>query len=348
MSRFFNPPIFDETVFMRLLHIERRRTERSGRAFVLLLIELKSLTSYSLWHQTLLIKNVLRALRVWRRQSDITGWYKTHAAIGVIFTELQEGEGVAKKIVEKIHAELQVRLTPEQLATLTVTAHTYPHPDPSAGNWRDYDKLYPKHSRRLMTRLVKRTLDLLGSWVLLVGLAPVFLGIGLAIRLTSKGPILFKQTRIGERGRPFTFLKFRTMVTDADPEIHIKYTQAFIQRSKAGDHDPRVTRLGHFLRKTSLDELPQLLNVLAGTMSLVGPRPPLPYEVACYEPWHMRRVLEARPGITGLWQVQGRSRTTFDDMVRLDLRYLNEGSIWTDLRLLLRTPWAVLRCNGAR
>jgi lipopolysaccharide/colanic/teichoic acid biosynthesis glycosyltransferase len=210
---------------------------------------------------------------------------------------------------------------------------------------------------------VKRIVDVLGSVSLLVLLAPVLVGIGVAIKLTSHGPILFHQTRIGQFGQPFRFLKFRSMYTDADPRMHEQYVQEFILQSKHGrgasealqqeglfklSHDPRITPLGHFLRRTSLDELPQLLNVLVGTMSLVGPRPPIPYEIQCYDLWHRRRVLEAKPGITGLWQVQGRSRTTFEDMVRLDLQYIDEWSLWTDCKLLLQTFWTVITCDGAR
>ena len=153
------------------------------------------------------------------------------------------------------------------------------------------------------------------------------------------------------------------MYTDADSTRHEQYIKGFILQSRNGStalealkqeglfkltNDPRVTPLGRVLRKTSLDELPQLLNVLAGTMSLVGPRPPIPYEIKNYDTWHTRRVLEAKPGITGLWQVQGRSRTTFDDMVRLDLQYIDQWSFWTDLKLLLQTPWTVIKCKGAR
>jgi lipopolysaccharide/colanic/teichoic acid biosynthesis glycosyltransferase len=145
----------------------------------------------------------------------------------------------------------------------------------------------------------------------------------------------------------------------ADPALHQSYVRAFIRTGATAAQgstdapfkipdDPRVTPIGRLLRQTSLDELPQLWNVLRGDMSLVGPRPPLPYEVEQYQPWHYRRVLEAAPGITGLWQVTGRSRTTFDEMVRLDLRYARRSSLWYDLRILLATPRAVLSGRGAR
>ncbi len=146
------------------------------------------------------------------------------------------------------------------------------------------------------------------------------------------------------------------MHEDSDANMHKQYVQRFIsgQAETSGSvpvykikDDPRVTRIGKFLRKTSLDELPQFWNVLMGDMSLVGPRPPIPYEVECYDIWHRRRILEVKPGMTGLWQVRGRSRTTFNDMVRLDLQYAKSWSIWLDLKILFATPRAMISGNGA-
>jgi lipopolysaccharide/colanic/teichoic acid biosynthesis glycosyltransferase len=180
------------------------------------------------------------------------------------------------------------------------------------------------------------------------------LAIALAVKLTSPGPILFRQKRIGRCGVPFTFLKFRTMYQGNDVKMHQEFVTRFIRGElvPVSTHfkltsDPRVTRLGVVLRKTSLDELPQFLNVLLGDMSLVGPRPPIPYELESYQLWHRRRVTDVKPGITGLWQVTGRSRVTFDEMVRLDLRYARSWSLWLDLRILLVTPRAVLSGTGA-
>jgi lipopolysaccharide/colanic/teichoic acid biosynthesis glycosyltransferase len=206
---------------------------------------------------------------------------------------------------------------------------------------------------------LKRALDILGSLVLLTMLTPVYLVVGALVKLTSAGPVFFRQTRVGHNGRPFPMLKFRTMYSGADESIHDAYVRRFITAGASNGesdgqpifklvNDPRVTSLGRFLRKSSLDELPQFWNVLWGEMSLVGPRPPLPCEVAFYKPWHCRRVIEAKPGMTGLWQVTGRSQTTFDEMVRLDLRYARARSLGTDLRILLATPGAVLSGKGAR
>jgi lipopolysaccharide/colanic/teichoic acid biosynthesis glycosyltransferase len=208
---------------------------------------------------------------------------------------------------------------------------------------------------------LKRIIDFMGSLLGLIFLSPVFLLVALAIKLTSRGPVFFKQERIGQRGERFIFLKFRSMYENSDEKAHKDYITNFISspREDSADSrntnapvvykmeaDRRVTPLGKFLRKTSLDELPQFINVLKGEMSLVGPRPPIPYECDLYDIWHRRRVLEVRPGITGLWQVEGRSRRTFNDMVRLDLKYINEWSLWLDLKILIKTPWIMLTGSG--
>jgi exopolysaccharide biosynthesis polyprenyl glycosylphosphotransferase len=207
---------------------------------------------------------------------------------------------------------------------------------------------------------LKRALDVVGSLALLALLAPVFFLVAVLVKLTSPGPVLFKQVRVGQLARPFRMLKFRTMHVNNDSAVHQKFVSDFIKSSgskkdgKEQDgaffkikNDPRITRIGRILRKTSLDELPQLWNVLRGDMSLVGPRPPLHYELEQYQSWHWRRVLEAKPGVTGLWQVKGRSRTTFDEMVRLDVRYARGYSLWMDIKILLATPRAVIMGKGA-
>jgi exopolysaccharide biosynthesis polyprenyl glycosylphosphotransferase len=205
---------------------------------------------------------------------------------------------------------------------------------------------------------LKRGLDVAGSATLLLLVAPILLVIAALVKLFSPGPVFFRQVRVGEYGKPFTMFKFRTMRVNNDATIHKEFVSQLIKGTVPGtgnttaspfkiSHDPRVTPIGRLLRKTSLDELPQLWNVLRGEMSLVGPRPPLCYEVEQYKSWHYRRVLEAKPGITGLWQVSGRSRTTFEDMVRLDLRYAKNSSAWTDIKILLATPRAVISGKGA-
>ena len=182
----------------------------------------------------------------------------------------------------------------------------------------------------------------------------------LLIRLTSPGPAIFRQTRVGQGGAPFVMYKFRSMRTDVDDRAHREFVASLIDGKAplTGDGaaaapfkmkaDPRVTAIGRFIRKTSIDELPQFYNVLVGDMSLVGPRPPVPYEAEKYKAWHRRRVFEMKPGLTGIWQVEGRSRVSFDDMVRMDLRYLQLCSLRFDLGILLRTVLVVLTCEGAQ
>jgi exopolysaccharide biosynthesis polyprenyl glycosylphosphotransferase len=205
---------------------------------------------------------------------------------------------------------------------------------------------------------VKRLVDVAGAVVLLVILSPVFAVCALLVRIDSPGPIFFRQQRIGQGGRQFSMLKFRSMYADADASPHETYTAAFIRGTAAPRAagqaamyklagDRRVTRVGGWLRRTSLDELPQLWNVLVGEMSLVGPRPPLAYEVRHYQPRHMDR-LAAKPGMTGLWQVSGRSRTTFEEMVALDLHYIQNQSLLLDLSIMARTIPVVLFRSDAR
>jgi exopolysaccharide biosynthesis polyprenyl glycosylphosphotransferase len=197
-------------------------------------------------------------------------------------------------------------------------------------------------------RLVKEVVDRLGAGLVLLAAAPVLLAIALAVRLDSPGPVLFRQIRIGRDGREFSMLKFRTMVVDAEQQ-----RAALLGLNESADgllfkiaDDPRVTRAGRLLRRLSLDELPQLLNVLGGQMSLVGPRPPLPDEVALYDDSVRRRLL-VKPGLTGLWQVSGRSDLTWEESVRLDLRYVENWSLLLDLMILWKTGSAVIRARGA-
>ncbi|MFL6164066.1 MAG: sugar transferase [Jatrophihabitantaceae bacterium] len=197
------------------------------------------------------------------------------------------------------------------------------------------------------SRFVKGAFDRGVAALMLICLSPLFIALTLAVRLTSRGPAFFKQTRVGRTGADFTMLKFRSMYIDAEERL------AELQGNSDGNgvlfkmrHDPRVTRVGQLLRKYSLDELPQLINVLSGAMSLVGPRPPLPREVAKYEA-HVHRRLLVKPGLTGLWQISGRSDLTWEESVRLDLRYVENWSMASDLLILWKTARAVLASSGA-
>jgi exopolysaccharide biosynthesis polyprenyl glycosylphosphotransferase len=206
-----------------------------------------------------------------------------------------------------------------------------------------------RHRHATGSLVLKRTVDVVGSFVGLLLLLPLMLIVGVAVRLSSRGPALFMQQRCGLNGRVFRFYKFRTMIVDADKRKaelqHLNEMKGPVFKIRK---DPRITRLGAVLRKTSLDELPQLWNVLMGDMSLVGPRPPTPDEVELYDKRQAQR-LSVIPGLTGLWQVSGRnSIPDFDDWLELDLRYAREWSIWLDLKILARTVVVVLLAKGAQ
>jgi lipopolysaccharide/colanic/teichoic acid biosynthesis glycosyltransferase len=362
-----DPPaaeVLSEATFRRIIARERKRSERSQRPFVLLLIDTGRERLGD--NQGRLLLDLLSAIEGATRETDVTGWYTTNAVVGVMFTEIVlDNNAVLSTILSRIGAVVRDRLDTDQFSRVKFSFHVFPD------DWNSQDPgrpsnptLYPDlEKRQTSNRLglaTKRLTDVLGSLLLLGILSPVFLIIATAIKLTSRGPILFRQKRVGEHGTPFTFLKFRSMYMNNDSNEHREYVRQLIAgqaerksaEGKAGGvfkltNDPRITPVGKVLRRSSLDELPQLINVLRGEMSLVGPRPPLPYEVEVYATWHRRRLLEAKPGITGLWQVHGRSRVEFDDMVRLDLRYARNCSPLLDLKILLQTPKAVMGGDGA-
>ena len=355
--------ILSEEAFRAMISLERKRSERSQRPFVLLLIETGRSQA---GEQGRVLLDMLGALQGATRETDVTGWYTTSSVVGVMFTEIVlDNNAVLSTILARIGAVLRDRLDTEQFGRIKFSFHVFPDDWDSQDQERPSNPtLYPDIEKRNESnrfgRATKRMIDVLGSLALIALLSPVFLVIAAAVKFSSQGPVLFRQKRIGEHGTPFTFLKFRSMYINNDASQHKEYVRQLIagQASKqpangTGEgvfkltNDPRITPVGNFLRRTSLDELPQFFNVLRGEMSLVGPRPPVAYEVEAYAIWHRRRLLEAKPGITGLWQVQGRSRVGFDDMVRLDLRYARNSSPWLDLKILARTPKAVIAGNGA-
>lgn len=363
------PCVLEADVFRRLLVVERKRSERSSHAFVLLLVRVPDWSGLDAEETR---AAVLDALTAAKRETDILGWFEPPSVVGAILPEIRmpDVSGASAAIAGRVRHELARRLPPGACGALSIELHAYPESrsDDERGAWPVDAVLHPDlpadHARRRLSDGIKRAIDVAGSLLLLVGLSPLLVLIAALVRLTSPGPVLFRQVRIGQMVRPFTMLKFRSMYAGNDPKLHQEYVSWFIGESRRAPAsngngsgngsglfkltgDLRVTPLGRFLRKTSLDELPQLWNVLRGDMSLVGPRPPLPYELEQYEPWHRRRILEAKPGITGLWQVVGRSRTTFDEMVRLDLRYARTRSLWTDVKILLATPAAAVSGKGA-
>jgi lipopolysaccharide/colanic/teichoic acid biosynthesis glycosyltransferase len=352
-----------ENVFHSMLTLERRRAERSRKPFVLMLLDANLENGSAAG----ILKQAVDVTLASKRETDLIGWYKESAILGVIFTEVNiEGERPITEILRtKIETALAKHLGREKAAKIAISLHVFPESwDRNHPGWVADAKLYPdlnrKISRKQLPLVIKRVMDVAGSAALLLALSPLLAAIAAIIKLTSKGPVIFEQERLGRFGARFKCLKFRTMFTNNDPKIHQEYIQQFISgKEECGKkngseqpvykiiNDPRVTPIGGFLRKTSLDELPQFWNVLRGEMSLVGPRPPVPYEFEIYDIWHRRRVLDVKPGVTGLWQVSGRSRTRFDDMVRLDLRYCQTWSLWLDLKILVSTPRAVSTGDGA-
>lgn len=352
-----------ENAFHSMLTLERRRAERSRKPFVLMLLDanLENGTAERI------LREAVDVVVASKRETDLVGWYKQGAILGVIFTEVSSvGDvPVTDTLRTKIESAFVKHMGGERAARIAISLHLFPENwDKNSTGWVADSKLYPdlnrKVSRKRLPLVIKRAIDVVGSGALLLVLSPFLLAIMALIKLTSKGAVIFEQERLGQFGARFKCLKFRTMHSNNDPKIHREYVQQFIagkdglDKSQGSDKpvyklvkDPRITFIGGFLRKASLDELPQFWNVLCGDMSLVGPRPPVPYEFEVYDIWHRRRVLEVRPGVTGLWQVSGRNRTRFDEMVRLDLRYCQTWSIWLDIKILLATPWAVFNGGGA-
>ncbi len=367
MGRTFQTPdgerrLLQEARFQEMLAHERKRSERSQRPLLLMLLEAHGTEKSPEGAKELL--QVMSALAPKTRDTDGIGWYRENATVGVIFTELgtEDKNVILNTILSKFSAILQGALSVGQLSQIRISFHFFPDDwgenDPAGGS--NDPALYPDVLTVLKGRTFalgfKRAMDIALSVIMLLICLPLFLVIAIAIKNSSKGPVFYKQKRVGQYGRHFTFLKFRSMRTNNDSSAHREYVSQLIAGNAkriTTDHDSdgvyklanddRVTSVGRFLRRTSLDELPQLINVLLGDMSLVGPRPPIPYELAAYQTWHRRRLLQVKPGITGLWQVNGRNRVGFDDMVRFDLHYARTWSPWLDLKILLRTPAAILK-----
>ncbi len=339
--------------FLKELQREKRRIERSKAPLSIGVFRFGS-SKHSGPNKVI---ELLQLLSINMRETDILG-YLTEDLIALLLPDTNE-QGI-KRFVDKIlnqtnslGVSTMVATYPDQLFDRLITEHhdlQDPHVPLIDGATGRYKSGYP----------LKRCLDIVGTLVGILVLSPLMLVTAIAIALTSPGPVIFKQIRMGKGGVPFVFYKFRSMARNVDDRIHREYVAKLINENleeiNQGNtdnpmykikSDPRVTRVGKIIRKTSIDELPQFFNVLKGDMSLVGPRPPLPYETENYQSWHLRRLLEIKPGITGLWQVEGRSKTSFNDMVRMDIRYIRYCSLRLDVKILLKTVKVVLRCDGA-
>lgn len=342
--------------FLRDLRREKRRADRSHAPLSLVAYQVEGSGASALSHLTELVNLLRRSTR----ETDSIGHVGDHV-VAVLCPDTDETG--ARCLIKKVDAiadglpygavaatypdELFEQLArgvhdPSNVHALLISEHAAVSPGGYA---------------------LKRALDVVGSIAGLVISSPIMLLTAAAIAVSSRGPIIFRQKRVGRDGVPFTFYKFRSMFVDNDESVHREFVSRLIKQGVAHApsaaavetqkplykmrRDPRITPVGRFIRKTSIDELPQLWNVLKGEMSLVGPRPPIPYETQHYQAWHARRMYSVKPGLTGLWQVEGRSQVTFNEMVRIDLRYVRNCSLALDLRILIKTVGVVLTCKGA-
>ena len=341
--------LLERAAFLRQLQREKRRADRSKSPISLCIVRIQVGTADD---QDDLLALILDS----KRETDLVCALDSGAfALLLLDTDREGTQGFLRKLV---------RRAPD--LPFSGASGTYPDElfraieglRPELAAFRDI--VVEEAPGPVRTYRLKRALDIAGALVGLVFTSPIMLAAALAISLTSRGPVIFRQPRLGVKGRSFVFYKFRSMQCNNDDRIHREFVTSLIQGEhdtiNQGDatrpryklkQDPRVTPVGRFIRMTSIDELPQLWNVLKGDMSLVGPRPALSYEVERYQSWHLRRVLDLRPGLTGPWQVHGRSRTSFDEMVRLDLSYLRKVSLAYDLKLIAGTLKAVVHRDGA-
>jgi lipopolysaccharide/colanic/teichoic acid biosynthesis glycosyltransferase len=343
--------VFARFRFLRQVEREKRRSDRSKCPLSIALFRFGGGKAGG--HHS--IDRLVDILCVNKRETDVVG-YLNDEVVAVLLTDTSEQgtQRFVQKIVDRSDG-----------LDFSTVAETYPGHlfESLAADDNDCPGIAffvvdnPPVPRE-PAQFVKRSIDFIGAAFALFALSPLMLVVAVAVAANSRGPVIFRQIRLGRGGRPFVFYKFRSMYCDADERIHREYVTGLIagnnRDGKTGnsarpwsklESDRRITGVGRFLRKTCLDEVPQLFNVLKGDMSLVGPRPPLPYEAAAYESWHLRRVLEITPGITGLWQVEG-GTATFDEMVRMDLRYVRTWSLALDLKILFKTVMIVLRKNG--
>lgn len=352
-----------EESFREAITRERKRAERSGRVLALLQVERKDQVPLDSADRVSVVTDTLADLK---GDLGTLGWVVERRTIGLLVPEIdaQDVTDVCTALAAECEQAVARQAGREAGLDLSVRLRVFPEQDRSGETLAQsvdpvlYPELFGNRRVKPGVLFAKRSLDVALSGLLLILLLPAFALIAAAVKITSPGPAFFRQERVGYLMQPFTMYKFRTMHESADHQVHHTYVSWFITASDQTQtdeqstvfkltNDDRITPIGRVLRRTSLDELPQLWNVLIGDMSLVGPRPALAYEVRQYKPWHRGRVLQAKPGITGLWQVVGRSRTTFDEMVRMDLHYARTMSLWTDIKIILATPMAMITGKGA-
>jgi lipopolysaccharide/colanic/teichoic acid biosynthesis glycosyltransferase len=336
--------------FLMALQRERRRADRTKSPLSLALFRYDGARTDEVTRDS----QLLALFRKQKRETDILGDLGARTiALILPDTNSQGTKEFAKRLAVPLRA-LQ----------FSITTGTYPDDlfdDLLKGRLRDLTQAHPLFIDRRpgsdkLGNLIKRSIDVVGAATGIVLLSPVMLVTAATIALTSPGPVIYRQIRLGKGGVPFTFYKFRSMRRDGGDQIHREYVISLISggEGRAADgsapklwaklqSDPRVTPVGRFIRRTSIDELPQLFNVLKGDLSLIGPRPALTYEAEEYQSWHLRRILQIKPGVSGLWQVEGGSNVTFDDMVRLDLQYVRTRSLMLDLKIMVKTIMVVFQ-----
>jgi lipopolysaccharide/colanic/teichoic acid biosynthesis glycosyltransferase len=356
------PNIYSTGEFYRILERERARTNRNGYKFSLLTFRLthtegngKSARDM----QDVLVKRL--------RSSDVVGWIDQERMASILFnTPADIAQDLAGEIRHAVNCktpspEVEVYSYPfvDKKLSCAISPSVNCRKENNTSQTKDETGKRPVQDIRpfLVKRMPvwKRCLDIAGSLLGLLFFSPVFLFAMFLIKLVSPGPVFFRQERVGYGKRPFMMLKFRTMECKADKDAHREYYAKLINKSDDGkspdkpmtkmDDDLPCIRFAGILRSTALDELPQLINVLRGEMSLVGPRPPIPYEVDQYLMWHHNRF-DTVPGMTGLWQVSGKNKLTFKEMIRLDIRYTKEPSFWRDIKIILKTPLVVMMQTG--
>ncbi len=338
--------IYSSKEFKELINYERVRADRNGSVFSIILF-----TSDLLYSSKKKVNIFVEEVKTLVRVIDHIGWYdKKHVAILLPDTAEKGALILGKKILE------QIPIIKQDHNSFDI--YTYPdkwlkNKDASSGykNEGCSDKKIDVSActEDMFTMKIpvwKKAMDVSVTFIMLLVLSPLFAAVSLYIKIVSPGPVFFTQTRIGYKGRPFKFYKFRSMKHDNNQSFHGKHAQTFIKNGdvpmeKLDDKDPRIIPGGQFFRKSCIDELPQLLNVLFGDMSLVGPRPCIPYEADEYLRWHTHRF-DTVPGMTGLWQVSGKNKLTFKEMIRLDISYAKNMSLLNDLRIIIRTPVVIL------
>jgi lipopolysaccharide/colanic/teichoic acid biosynthesis glycosyltransferase len=348
--------ILGEQRFGEFLEIERKRSERSGKIFVLMLIKI-NLSSFKQKNYSeelyKIFENIIIIIKDNLRATDTIGWYKNKRIMGIILTETESKYLVfiKDKIASLTDIAIQNKKNIFQIETIEYPCKNYKNDITSIN---EFYRLLKTVFEKKKYRYLKRMIDITGSLFGFLFFLPFFIVIPVIIKIDSAGPVFFKQKRIGQKGKTFLLYKFRSMYQGNSDNVHKEYVKKLIKGEIVESdgvykikNDNRITNFGQFLRKTSLDELPQFINVIKGEMSLVGPRPPISYEIEAYDVWHLRRITECKPGITGIWQVYGRSVTSFEEMVRMDLAYVKGCSLLFDLKLLIKTPWVLLKARGA-